>query len=164
MTLKLKVGSEIYVHMVHGLISIFLPVLLLLQPLISDTDEMDDLSLEVENMKILLQNVTDELSLLKQKSQSDQENLCSKQREIEHLNTEMKWYKTVENRDNSELESCKSEVKKQAAKLKKVQELFSDAEVALLEKEDEISSLNEIIGQNRIDIKVIQFYFHYYVH
>ena len=95
---------------------------------------MDDLSLEVENMKILLQNVTDELSLLKQKSQSDQENLCSKQREIEHLNTEMKWYKTVENRDNSELESCKSEVKKQAAKLKKVQELFSDAEVALLEK------------------------------
>ena len=134
-----------------------LPVLLLLKPIISDTDEMDDLSLEVENMKILLQNVTDELSLLKQKSQTDQENLCSKQREIEHLNTEMKWYKTVENRDNSELENCKSEVKKQAAKLKKVQELFSDAEVALLEKEDEISSLNEIIGQNRIDIKVIEF-------
>ena len=118
---------------------------------------MDDLSLEVENMKILLQNVTDELSLLKQKSQIDQENLCSKQSEIEHLNTEIKWYKTVENRDNSELENYKSEVKKQAAKLKKVQELFSDAEVALLEKEDEISSLNEIIGQNRIDIKVIEF-------
>lgn len=115
---------------------------------------LNDISNELNTVKSLLTKTQEELSHLKEQSKIDRENLLAKGEEADKLKSELEKYSIGAGEENNQLELCKSELRRQAEALDKLNEMFSESEEILTEKEEEISALNETIAQNRLEIKV----------
>ena len=115
---------------------------------------LNDISNELNTVKSLLTKTQEELSHLKEQSKIDKENLLAKGKEADKLKSELESYSIGASEENNQLELCKSELRRQAEALDKLNEMFSESEEILTEKEEEISALNETIAQNRLEIKV----------
>ena len=115
---------------------------------------LNDITNELNTVKSLLTKTQEELSHLKEQSKIDRENLLAKGEEADKLKSELEKYSIGASEENNQLELCKSELRRQAEALDKLNEMFSESEEILNEKEEEISALNETIAQNRLEIKV----------
>ena len=115
---------------------------------------LSELSNELKTVKTLLRKTQEELSNLKEQSKIDKEHLEARGKEADELQSKLEGYSVGAREENNQLELCKSELKRQAEALDKLNEMFSESEEILTEKEEEISALNETIAQNRLEIKV----------
>ena len=115
---------------------------------------LSELSNELNTVKTLLRKTQEEFSDLKEQSKIDKEHLIERGKEADKLKTKMEGYSIGASEENNQLELCKSELRRQAEALDKLNEMFTESEEILTEKEVEISSLNETIAQNRLEIKV----------
>ena len=115
---------------------------------------LSELSNELNTVKMLLKKTQEELSDLKEQSKIDKERLEARGKEADELQSKLEGYSVCAGEENNQLELCKSELKRQAEALDKLNEMFSESEEILTEKEEEISALNETIAQNRLEIKV----------
>ena len=115
---------------------------------------LSELSNELNTVKALLRKTQEEFSDLKEQSKIDKEHLIARGREADELKTKLERYSIGASEENNQLELCKSELRRQAEALDKLNEMFSESEEILTEKEVEISSLNETIAQNRLEIEV----------
>ena len=118
---------------------------------------LSDLSKELNTVKSLLRNTEEELSHLKKQSKIDQEHLLLKEKEADKLKSELERHSIGASEENNQLKLCQSELRRQAEALDKLNEMFTESEEILNEKEEEISALNETIDQNKLEIKVINF-------
>ena len=119
---------------------------------------LSELSNELKTVKTLLRKTQEELSNLKEQSKIDKEHLEARGKEADELQSKLEGYSVGAREENNQLELCKSELKRQAEALDKLNEMFSESEEILTEKEEEISALNETIAQNRLEIKVNELY------
>ena len=115
---------------------------------------LSELSNELNTVKTLLRKTQEEFSDLKEQSKIDKEHLIERGKEADKLKTKLEGYSIGDSEENNQLELCKSELRRQAEALDKLNEMFTESEEILTEKEEEISALNETIAQNRLEIKV----------
>ena len=131
-----------------------------------DNITVTDLKSELEDTRKLLKRTTDENWLLKEKLRVEQENGLKKEREIGKLSCIVgdlenvnKQKSTTENEVTGTLKSklteCMKVLESQKSEINQLNDLVSQADEIVKEKEKEISWLNNLVHKDQLEIKVV---------
>ena len=129
-----------------------------------DNVRVTDLESELEDTRKLLKRTTDEIWLLTEKFRVEQENANKKDREIAKLACAVSDLENVNKNENLkenqnyktlqfEFSKCTQELESQKAEIVQLNDLVSEADEIVKEKEKEISWLNDLVQKEQIKIK-----------
>ena len=90
---------------------------------------LSELSNELNTVKTLLRKTQEEFSDLKEQSKIDKEHLIERGKEADKLKTKLEGYSIGASEENNQLELCKSELRRQAEALDKLNEMEGELKV-----------------------------------